>query len=170
MTDLEGGGGFSRRDLMKRGAIVGGTVVWATPVLQSLTTPAFAGTPGEEGCPEGKVTHKFKFEVGEDGSVSCVDPGGSSPGGGCSFPGWGDASDGECAGTSASYDPDTLCMTITFAASCDAETATAIVKTGVNDDFCVGDPSTTPAGDTLVVCGVTQDISSVAVLICCLET
>lgn len=34
--------GISRRDLIKRGAVVGGTLVWATPVVQRLTPPAFA--------------------------------------------------------------------------------------------------------------------------------
>lgn len=33
--------GISRRSLLKRGAVVGGTV-WAAPVIQSLSAPAFA--------------------------------------------------------------------------------------------------------------------------------
>lgn len=41
--------GVSRRDVMKRGAMVGGAVLWATPVVQSLNTPAFAQTV--YGCP-----------------------------------------------------------------------------------------------------------------------
>jgi hypothetical protein len=35
-------GGITRRGLMKRGALLGGAVVWATPVIQSLTTSAHA--------------------------------------------------------------------------------------------------------------------------------
>lgn len=34
--------GISRRDLLKKGAIVGGTLLWATPVVQSLTPAASA--------------------------------------------------------------------------------------------------------------------------------
>lgn len=34
--------GITRRDLLRRGALVGGTLIWATPVLQSLTPPAYA--------------------------------------------------------------------------------------------------------------------------------
>ena len=34
--------GISRRELIRRGAVVGGTLVWATPVIQSLATPAGA--------------------------------------------------------------------------------------------------------------------------------
>ena len=42
MNDGTGtGGGLSRRALIRRGAIIGG-VVWAAPVVQSMTSPAFA--------------------------------------------------------------------------------------------------------------------------------
>lgn len=37
--------GVSRRDLLKRGAVVG-AVVWAAPVVQSLSSPAFAQAAG----------------------------------------------------------------------------------------------------------------------------
>ena len=37
--------GLTRRDLMKRGAIVGGTLLWVAPVVQSITAPsAYAGS------------------------------------------------------------------------------------------------------------------------------
>jgi hypothetical protein len=34
--------GISRRELLRRSAIVGGTLVWAAPVIQSITPPAYA--------------------------------------------------------------------------------------------------------------------------------
>lgn len=38
--------GMDRRTLLKRGAVVGGAAVWATPVVQSLAAPAWAaGSP-----------------------------------------------------------------------------------------------------------------------------
>ena len=43
-------GGMSRRTLIKRSAVVGGTVLWAAPVVQSFTSPAF----GQVGTPTGK--------------------------------------------------------------------------------------------------------------------
>jgi hypothetical protein len=46
MTDTENGGGFSRRDMLKRSAVVGGAVLWTTPVVQSLASPAFAAGTG----------------------------------------------------------------------------------------------------------------------------
>lgn len=40
----DGNLGVSRRQLIKRGAIVGGAVVWAAPVVQSFTAPALSQT------------------------------------------------------------------------------------------------------------------------------
>lgn len=39
--------GVSRREVMKRGAVLGGAMMWATPVVQTMARPAFAaeGTP-----------------------------------------------------------------------------------------------------------------------------
>jgi len=34
--------GVTRRDLLRRGAVVGGTLLWVAPVIQSVTPPAFA--------------------------------------------------------------------------------------------------------------------------------
>jgi hypothetical protein len=40
--DLRGNLGLTRRDLLRRGAVVGGTLLWAAPAVQSITQPAFA--------------------------------------------------------------------------------------------------------------------------------
>ncbi len=34
---------ISRREMLRRGAVVGGTLLWATPVIQSISGTAFAG-------------------------------------------------------------------------------------------------------------------------------
>lgn len=39
--------GTSRRDVLKRGAVVGGALVWTTPVVQSLGGVAFGATPSD---------------------------------------------------------------------------------------------------------------------------
>ena len=49
--DVNANLGISRRQLIKRGAIVGGTVMWAAPVVQSLTSPAGAVAQGRVGTP-----------------------------------------------------------------------------------------------------------------------
>ena len=53
MTDeTPNSGGISRRDVLRRGAIVGG-VVWSVPIVQSLASPAFAAgsEAPEDGSP-----------------------------------------------------------------------------------------------------------------------
>lgn len=51
--ELEPVEGVSRRNMLKKSALVGGTMVWAAPVVQSFTAPAFgqdtAGTPVVDG-------------------------------------------------------------------------------------------------------------------------
>ena len=44
MTDKSTG--MDRREFIRRSAIVGGTVAWMTPVIQSLSPPAFADDLG----------------------------------------------------------------------------------------------------------------------------
>ena len=46
--------GVSRRDMLRRSALVGGALVWTAPAVQTLASPAFAvagsDTPGENQC------------------------------------------------------------------------------------------------------------------------
>jgi hypothetical protein len=43
--------GLGRRDLLKRGALVGGALVWTVPAVQTLASPAFAvGTTVNDTC------------------------------------------------------------------------------------------------------------------------
>ena len=41
-TDLESNLGITRRSVIRRGAIVGGTLLWAAPLVQSFGKPALA--------------------------------------------------------------------------------------------------------------------------------
>ena len=45
--------GISRRQLLKRGAVAGGTLLWVAPVIKSLTPPAFAS---QQSPPPGPTT------------------------------------------------------------------------------------------------------------------
>ena len=45
--DLNSELGMTRRDLIRRGAIVGGTLLWVAPAIQSMAPKAFAQTPGD---------------------------------------------------------------------------------------------------------------------------
>lgn len=42
--------GMTRRDLMRRGAIVGGTLLWVAPAIQSIGSKAYAVTNGSPLC------------------------------------------------------------------------------------------------------------------------
>ncbi|MCW2608388.1 MAG: hypothetical protein JWO60_3081 [Frankiales bacterium] len=44
--------GLSRRTALKRGAVIGGALVWTAPVVQTLAGPAFAQTAGSTGIDE----------------------------------------------------------------------------------------------------------------------
>src|SRR5437867_11617492 len=53
--------GISRRDLLRRGAVVGGTLVWTVPVIESISRNALAakGSPASVCCackPKGSKT------------------------------------------------------------------------------------------------------------------
>jgi hypothetical protein len=45
--------GMTRRDLMRRGAIVGGTLLWVAPAIQSMAPRAMAQAVGSAGSPVG---------------------------------------------------------------------------------------------------------------------
>jgi hypothetical protein len=54
--------GLSRRDMLRRSALVGGTVVWMAPAVQTLAAPAFAnGSTSEENPPEGAISYVIVF-------------------------------------------------------------------------------------------------------------
>jgi hypothetical protein len=49
--------GISRRDVIRRGLVTGGALVWAAPVVQSVSRVAYAGTPGPEPTPSSTPTN-----------------------------------------------------------------------------------------------------------------
>lgn len=156
--------GLSRRDLIRRGAVIGGTLVWATPTIQTLATPAFAGTPGEPGCPETHTFVRLKFSnEGGQGVVSA-----DSLGNSCNWPDYEAAPPGDVSDiVSAVLSADELCMTITFDEACDAQLATVLVKSGSKEGFCDSSPATDVNGNSLTVCLDRQQISYVAIIVCC---
>jgi hypothetical protein len=68
MGELEGKRGLSRRDLIKRSAVVGG-VAWAAPtILSSLSSPAAAGV---NGCCSGPNVFRLKSGDGCATTPTC---------------------------------------------------------------------------------------------------
>ena len=75
--------GFSRRDMLRKTAIVGGALVWTAPAVQSLAGPAFAqvapGSPrGQETC----VYYAVSLTItGSTGGFTCADIAGKTASG-----------------------------------------------------------------------------------------
>jgi hypothetical protein len=83
--DMNGELGISRRDLIRRGAIVGGTLVWVAPAIQSMAPKALAQVGGNGSacsacyCWTGNKDHpakedgKFGLATAEECDAFCQD-------------------------------------------------------------------------------------------------
>ncbi len=85
MDDQPGGtksGRLTRRDLIRRGAVVGGSLLWVAPAIQSLTPAAHASTTGSPvfGCCECRngAVGKEICNPGQD-HVECTTEGSGQP-------------------------------------------------------------------------------------------
>jgi hypothetical protein len=69
-------GRLSRRDLIRRGAIVGGSLLWVAPAIQSLTPAAHAQTVGSPtfNCCECRSGASGAVKCTGVGGLECVDP------------------------------------------------------------------------------------------------
>jgi hypothetical protein len=160
MTERSGDG-LSRREALKRVAVLGGTLAWATPVVQTISAgPAFAQYPTVEGpshialnvtCNGTAFFIKYETDLcRESGGVDCFeDDPGQVPGCELLFTptGTGTGADGDdLAGgfTGSLPDPSTGCITITVPLGCTVDQSA--VKKG--QECCPGpsDP------DPLVFC------------------
>lgn len=63
--ETEATSGLTRRKLIKRGAIAGGTLMWVAPAVQSFTSPAGAQVVGS---PECSTTICVGIDIGADGT------------------------------------------------------------------------------------------------------
>jgi hypothetical protein len=76
MTAEENEAGLDRRAVLRRGAILGGALMWTTPAVQTIAGPAFAaGTPRCSTRLEGEFRDKYGnrqcVEVVYDPTESC---------------------------------------------------------------------------------------------------
>ena len=72
MDDERDEKGLSRRDVIRRAAVVG-AVAWTVPAISSISTPAFAASPAAGSCPGGSTCGgDFCFGQGICGSGNCV--------------------------------------------------------------------------------------------------
>ena len=110
-NDIESNLGISRRTLIKRGALVGGTLVWAAPAVQTLSRAGAAGSPGCDAkcvdvvCKCTQNHHQFACKETScdptDASLKCICGCRTDPG----FP--------NCHCPHPVYEPDeTTCVTV----------------------------------------------------------
>jgi hypothetical protein len=145
--------GLSRRDALKRMAVVGGTLAWATPVVQTISAgPAFAQYPTLNGISYialnvtcGGTAFFIKYETDpcrESGGLDCFeDDPGKAPSCELLFTPTGTKADGDdLAGgfTGSSPDPGTGDVTITVPLGCTVDES--VVKGGTE---CCPGPSGT---------------------------
>ena len=74
--------GFSRRDMLRKTAIVGGALVWTAPAVQSLAGPAFAQTVGSPRGAEVCTYYAVSLTItNATGGFTCADISGSTASG-----------------------------------------------------------------------------------------
>jgi hypothetical protein len=132
--------GLTRRDLLRRGVVLGGAVIWTTPVVQTLGMGrAFAQTasPIEGGKDISYLVLAWSCDSGETWSHTKFNENGTPEAG--QIPDCGDkvtADPPDGLGSTAANDPgfgvtvDGPCATITIPSSLDGCTVVAFLKAG----------------------------------------
>jgi hypothetical protein len=66
--DVQGELGVSRRDLLRRGAVVGGALLWIAPAIHSVAAPAYANavSPAHRTCCSCTERSDQGFRCGQD--------------------------------------------------------------------------------------------------------
>lgn len=66
--DVEGELGVSRRNMLRRGAVVGGALLWIAPAIQSVAAPSYANTvsPADRTCCSCTQRNDQGFKCGQD--------------------------------------------------------------------------------------------------------
>lgn len=85
MTDIGTTSRLGRRDLLKRGALVGGALVWTTPVVQSIGGTALATVGSGLSAPSYTLivlkcgATFIRVKIDQDGSAECGGSAGNGP-------------------------------------------------------------------------------------------
>jgi hypothetical protein len=84
---IDGTTGLSRRDILRRSALVGGTLVWAAPTVQALAVPAYAGSeptpPGDFVPVPCALKIALKWTPAKDGAAAFFEPNYTNDAGDC---------------------------------------------------------------------------------------
>ena len=149
--------GITRRDLLKRGAVLGGAVVWVTPIVQSVgmgrafaqatspCTPPISYIAMNVTC--GGIPYFIKWEA-DEGEFGLFEPDPSSVPGCEIFTPMGAKMDGDDLGFSVSVDPGGI-ATVTVGPGCTVlagvvkggQLCNLIPETPISVPFVVGCPT-----------------------------
>lgn len=165
--------GISRREALKRGAALGGSLIWAVPTIQAIgMSPAFA----QEASPRCEVYYAAKIEVDDEvvvctdifnqsaGPGKCLDVTGIASGGGFAV------SSGGCSKITATSTNDGEDWTVTLGEGCQLWDAAVGIKSG-GGPTCVGSPlwEYNHSTRTITFRKPAQDISHVEFIFCCAD-
>lgn len=164
--------GLSRRDVLKRGAVLGGSLIWAVPTIQAIgMSAAFAN----ETSPVCNVYFAAKIGQEDDGPVVCVSIHNQGAGPGkcldvaeiASDNGF-TVSDGACDRVESFSSPDEDNWTVTLAEGCQLWDAAVGIKTGGGNE-CVPAPNWSYDSTTRTITFDRPDqaISHVEFIFCC---
>lgn len=169
---MQGQSGLSRREVLKRGAALGGSLIWAAPTVQAIgMSPAFA----QDASPRCNVYYAVKIDPTAEGGCEdiyaqrggpgkCLDVVGTASGAGFTV------SPGGCgriAGMNTAGDD----WTVTLAAGCQLWDDAVGIKTG-GGSACLGSPTWDYDAATRTITfftpgGPGSGISHVEFIFCC---
>jgi hypothetical protein len=159
------GSGLSRRDALKRGAIIGGAA-WTAPMLQTISAPAFA-----QASPISTCTDLFVVQI-EQGAHVCAGPGfGGRDCLGENSVGTGGAANG-CGKLASIVENADGTWTVTLAQGCEFTAGFSKCGSPTNPAGCKPAQQVAPGVITFFPCpsgpqGQNQGISNIQLLFCC---
>ena len=166
--------GISRKEFLKRGAVLGGSLIWAVPTIQAIGMSAAFANETSPVC-NFYFAAKIGQEDGQDGEVECVDIFDQDPGpgkcldvAGIATAGGFTVSEGACFRVESWSTPESGDWTVTLREGCQLWDDTVGIKTG---DGCLEspipgyDPATRKITFPQPVGG--SDISHVEFIFCC---
>jgi hypothetical protein len=166
--------GLSRKEFLKRGAVLGGSLIWAAPAIQAIgmsaafaneTSPVcnvyFAAKIGQEGGSTGPV-ECLDISDQEPGPGKCLDVAGIASGAGFTV------SEGACIRVDSWTNPEDGDWTVTLVEGCQLWDAAVGIKSSGGSD-CVPAPTWEydPTTRTITFDRPEQAISHVEFIFCC---
>ena len=166
--------GISRKEFLKRGAVLGGSLIWAVPTIQAIGMSAAFANETSPVC-NFYFAAKIGQEDGQDGEVECVDIFDQDPGpgkcldvAGIATAGGFTVSEGACIRVESFTTPESGDWTVTLREGCQLWDAAVGIKSGGGNE-CIPAPTWeyNPTTRTITFDRLDQAISHVEFIFCC---